>query len=154
MIAVRITKNFHEIDVSLPRLRKLVRAVCRRFNLSKATVGIAILDDAQIRKLNAQFLNRRRTTDCLSFDLSDDEAPHSPRLFELVVNGQMAVRQAGLRGHSCEAELALYVIHALIHNLGLDDLTPRQARKMHDTEDQILQQSGYGVVYNQKSRRR
>ena len=149
-IFVHIARNFKEIEVRLPELRKLVKAICNRFKLSKATVSIAIVDEAQIRKLNNQFLNSKSTTDCLSFDLSDDEVPQSPKSLELIVNGEMAVRQANLRGHSSEAELALYITHGLLHHLGFDDSTESQARKMHDMEDEILQQLGYGLVYNKR----
>ena len=149
-ITVHIAGNFKDIEVRPPELRKLVKAICNRFKLSKVTVSIAIIDDAQIRKLNSQFLNRKSITDCLSFDLSDDKEPKSPKLFELIVNGEMAVRQANLRGHSSEAELALYITHGLLHNFGFDDSTPNKARKMHDTEDEILQQLGYGLVYNKR----
>ncbi len=151
-IVVQITKNFDSIKVCLLKVEKLVEAVCNRFKLSKATVSIAIVGDAQIRKLNSRFLNHKSTTDCLSFDLSDDKGPQSPKLLELIVNGEMAVRQANLRGHSSEAELALYITHGLLHNFGFDDSTESQARKMHDLEDKILQQLGYGLVYNTNSR--
>ncbi len=172
-IVVQIAKNFSGLDVDLPKLKKLVKAVCNRFKLSKATVSIAIVDDAEIRRVNEQFLSCDSTTDCLSFNLSDDEtqAPgrrgsqtqkkrvrgrnerrlgfsQPSKLFELVVNGEMAVKEANLRGHSSEAELALYVTHGLLHNLGFDDSTQAQAKKMHHTEDQLLQQLGYGLVYN------
>jgi probable rRNA maturation factor len=68
--------------------------------------------------------------------------------FELVFNAEMAVKEANLRGHSSEAELALYITHGLLHNLGFDDSTQSQAEKMHNIEDEILQQLGYGPVYN------
>jgi len=148
-IVVQIAKNFKDIDVNMPRLKKLVKAVCTRFKLSKATVGIAIVDDAEIRKVNKQFLNCSSTTDCLSFNLSDNDAQKS---FELVVNAEKAVKEANLRAHSSEAELALYVTHGLLHNLGFDDSTQGQAKKMHDTEDEILQQLGYGLVYNKSTK--
>jgi len=147
-ITVHIARDFKDIEVRLSELKKLVKAICNRFKLSKATVSIAIVDDAQIQELNNQFLNSKSATDCLSFDLSDDEVPQPPKLFELIVNGEMAVREANLRGHSSEAELALYITHGLLHNLGFDDSTESQARKMHDMEDEILQQLGYGLVYN------
>jgi len=157
-IVVQVTRNFKNINISLPKLKKLVNAVCHRFASSETPniryeVSIAIVDDAQIRKLNSQFLNRKTTTDCLSFDLSEDGKESvvgntGSRIFELVVNGEMAVRQANLRGHSSEAELALYITHGLLHNLGFDDSIQTQARTMHDTEDEILQQLGYGFVYN------
>jgi len=151
-IIVHIARDFKDIEVRLPELRKLVKAICNRFKLSKTTVSIAIVDDAQIRELNKQFLSSKSATDCLSFDLSDDKGPQSPKLFELIVNGEMAVREANLRGHSSEAEMALYITHGLLHHLGFDDSTESQARKMHDMENEILQQFGYGLVYNKGER--
>ena len=149
-VVVQITKNFKNIDVNLSKLEKLVKAVCNRFTQSdirgtKYEISIAIVDDAEIRRANKQFLNRSAGTDCLSFDLSDCANEKS---FELIVNAEEAVKEAAMRGHSSEAELALYVTHGLLHNLGFDDSTKSRAKKMHDTEDEILQQQGYGFVYN------
>jgi len=125
-IVVQITKDFKNINVS-------------------------IVGDARIREVNKQFLNCNYPTDCLSFDLSDDDTD-APKSLELIVNAEAAVREANLRGHSTEAELALYITHGLLHNLGFDDSTRDQARKTHDTEDEILQQFGYGLVYNKSAR--
>jgi probable rRNA maturation factor len=179
-IAVQITKNFSGLEVDLPRIKKLVKTVCNRFEpckSAKTVVSIAIVDDAEMRRVNKQFLGHSSTTDCLSFNLSDDrsQAPErkgpktqkkhalgpkqrtvgsslNAKLFELVVNGEMAVREAKLRGHSSQAEAALYITHGLLHNLGFDDSTKLQAKKMHDTEDEILQQLGYGSVYNKSKK--
>jgi len=151
-IVIQIANNFTGIDAPPSKIKKLVRAVLDRFGLSKGTVSIAIVDDAEIRKLNNRFLNRKSNTDCLSFDLSDTLDSQSPKLFELIVNGEMAVRQANLRGHSSQAELALYITHGLLHNLGFDDATDSKAGKMHDMEDNILQQLGYGFVYNKNTK--
>jgi probable rRNA maturation factor len=145
-IAVQVNEDFKGIDVSLSRLEKLVRAVCNRFGLSKAMVSITIVDDAQIRKLNKQYLSRNYSTDCLSFDLTDDA--DSVKSFELFVNAEKARKEAIARGHSDEAELALYITHGLLHNLGFDDCRKEQAKEMHDTEDEILQQFGFGIIYN------
>ena len=168
-IAIQIAEIFEDTGAHLPKLRKLVKAICNRFTGydilhrtpcggdTRYEISIAIVGDTQIRKLNKRYLNRNTTTDCLSFDLSDDEKKselgnRKSKIFELVVNGEMAVRQASLRGHSSEAELALYITHGLLHNLGFDDSTKGRARKMHDIEDEILQQLGYGLVYNKSTR--
>jgi probable rRNA maturation factor len=157
-VVIHITQNFKGIKVSLPGLRKLVKTICSRFSendirnagsgKTKYEINIAIVEDAEFRDLNKRFLNRKTTSDCLSFDLSDDREPDSSKLLEIVVNGELAVKQANLFGHSDEAELALYVTHGLLHQLGFDDSTPRQSRKMHNIEDEILQKLGYGLVYN------
>jgi probable rRNA maturation factor len=149
---VLITSGYKNLKVSAAGFRKLIKAICGRFKISKATVSLTIVGDAQIRKINRQFLGHSGTTDCISFDLSDNRTGKSTNVFDIIVNGQMAVRQARRRGHSSEAELALYVTHGLLHNLGFDDLRPRDAQKMHKIEDEILQQFGYGPVYNNRAK--
>jgi len=154
-ISISLTKKFEGIDISKHKIKKLAKAVCNRFAQeepqdTRYEISIAIVDDNQIRGLNRQFLNKKAVTDCLSFDLSDDEK--GGKIFDLIVNGEMAVRQANKRGHSSEAELALYITHGLLHNLGFDDSTKSRARKMHETEDEILQEFGYGIVYNKSIR--
>jgi len=151
---VQITTHFEEMPVDPSRLETLVQTICDRFELSDATVSVGVVDDAEITELNERFLGHEGTTDSLSFDLSDDQTVSGARVLDLIVNGQMAVRQAAQRGHSGEAELALYVTHGLLHQLGFDDATAEQARKMHETEDEILQHLGYGLVYNGDPKRR
>jgi rRNA maturation RNase YbeY len=154
-IIIQITKNFEGIEISSHKIKRLTKALCERFAPCKPAgtkheISVAIVGDDEIRRLNSNFLNRKAVTDCISFDLSDDE--EGPKIFDLIVNGEMAVRQARRRGHSSEAELVLYITHGLLHNLGFDDSTKDQAQKMHETEDEILQEFGYGPVYNKPAR--
>jgi probable rRNA maturation factor len=149
-IVVHITRDFKSIVCPRQKLRKLVQAVCNRFGLANATVGIAIVGNERISKLNSRFLNRKTVTDCLAFDLSEYRSNH--RWFELVVNGERAISEAAKRGHCAQVELALYVTHGLLHNLGLDDLLPKQAQKMHRLEDEILQQQGFGLIYKKNAK--
>lgn len=157
-IRIHVTHNFKDIDIPQRKLRKLIKIICGHFGThrqnnttvfssNKYEISIAIVDDKDFKKINHKFLKRRTLSDCLSFDLSDNE-PGCVKTFELVINGQMALRQAALRGHSSEAELALYITHGLLHNFGFDDLEPSQAKIMHEKEDEILQELGYGFVYN------
>jgi rRNA maturation RNase YbeY len=157
-IKIQVTRKFRDINVSLSKLRKLIKTICNRFGKKEYTnanspsnryeISIAIVDDIEFQKINYQFLRRKSISDCLSFDLSDNSEADSPKHFELVINGQMALRQAALRGHSDQAELALYITHALLHNFGFDDSDPAMTKNMHEQEDEILQELGYGLVYN------
>ncbi len=149
-ITVLITSRYKNLKVPAAGFRRLIQIICGRFKISNATVSLTIVGDAQIRKINQQFLGHRGTTDCISFDLSDNKVSKGTKVFDIIVNGQMAKRQAKLRRHSAQAELALYVTHGLLHNLGFDDLKPAAAKKMHKTEDEILKQFGYGPVYGNR----
>jgi probable rRNA maturation factor len=149
---VHIVQHFPDVPADEAAIGALTRHICERFGAAQATVSIAIVDDAEISRLNEQFLGHEGTTDCLSFDLSDAEQRDTGKVFDLVVNGALAVREAERRGHSAQAELALYIAHALLHNLGFDDATTEQAQIMHRTEDEILQHLGYGLVYDSGER--
>ncbi len=145
-VIVHITREFKNIICPRRKLIKLVRVICNWFGLVSATVSIAIVGNKHIRKLNDKFLSHKNVTDCLAFDLSDGKTGH--RLLELVVNGEKAKSEAAKRGHCAQAELALYITHGLLHNLGFDDLLPKKAKQMHRLEDEILQQQGFGLVYD------
>ena len=148
MITVQITNHFEKLPADALTLKKLVRAICVQFGVARARISIGIVDDAEISVLNKKFLNQEGTTDCLSFDLSDETEPEGQKVFDLIVNGERALGEAARRGHEARAELALYVTHGLLHDLGFEDATQAQARRMHRTEDEILQHLGYGLVYN------
>ena len=147
MITVEISQSYDKIELDSDRLRELVCLVCEQFDLKDAAVSIAIIDDCDTIKLNKKFLNREETTDCISFDLSENG---SQKVFDIVINGQMAIRQSEIRGHTPQAETALYIVHGLLHNLGFNDEDIHRAEKMHETEDSILTQAGYGKVYKNK----
>jgi probable rRNA maturation factor len=149
-VVVYVRCEFENISCPKQKIRRLAGAICRRFGLANATVSIAVVGNRHIRKLNTRFLNRKTVTDCLAFDLSEHN--DGRRWFELVVNGERAKSQAAERGHAAQAELALYVTHGLLHNLGFDDRLPAQAQKMHRVEDEILQQQGFGPVYDKTAK--
>jgi probable rRNA maturation factor len=146
---VRIEVQVEPLPADPAKLRKVAEAVLRRFRLRRAAVTITIVDDQQMRKVHKQFLNKSSTTDVMSFDLTDEF--EKIRTFEVVVNAQMAARQARKHKHSAEAELALYITHGLLHQLGFDDVEPNRALEMHKTEDAILKKLGFGAIYYQNT---
>ncbi len=80
-----------------------------------------------------------------------DDADDAVRCFELVVNADEAARQSKAQKHPLQAELALYITHGLLHNLGFDDAESEAGAEMHRTEDEILQDAGFGKVFDKQS---
>lgn len=135
-----------DLDADLSKFERLIRGICQTFEINQAAIDISIVDDAGIIEVHRQFLQNDATTDVISFDLSDELEPG--RTFQLVVNADMAARQAAKRGHTTEAELALYITHGMLHNTGFDDMEPAEGQKMHETEDMLLQRYGFGIIYH------
>jgi probable rRNA maturation factor len=149
-IKIRIVDAYKLVNLDVARLKKILRALCRRFDIKKANISIAIVDDKEIRKVNRRFLGRSSVTDVISFDLSD--AQSGEMVFELAADAQEARRQAKKRRHSAEADLALYILHGFLHNVGFDDAKRRDAALMHQTEDEILEEFGYGKTYSKRQK--
>ena len=136
----------------------------RRHGATAAQIGVALVSDAHIAHLNELHLDHKGPTDVLAFDLRDElapgadtDAPDGPEgrsapderalEGEIVVSVDTAKREAHARGHSLEAELALYTVHGLLHLLGYDDGNESDARQMHNQEDEILTEIGWGPVF-------
>lgn len=145
-ISVEIDVKCQMAATDMAKLQAMIKSVCGRFGVENAAVSIVIVDDEHIRRINDKFLGKDTATDVISFELSDEQ--DEKKVYDIVVNAALAKEEAGKRGHEPGDELALYVLHGLLHNLGFGDVDSKQAEKMHEAEDGILQEFGYPVVYN------
>ncbi|MBN1846561.1 MAG: rRNA maturation RNase YbeY [Sedimentisphaerales bacterium] len=150
---VNIANQQRILTLDRRRLRRTVQHVLRTVlttgETTRARVSLALVDDECIRQLQERFLHTAQVTDVLSFDLRDSVAAQADGSLdcEVVVNAQQASRQAARRGGDAQAELHLYVVHGLLHQLGYDDREPSRARRMHAEEDRILEALGFGPVF-------
>ncbi len=93
------------------------------------------VDDAEIRRLNKQFLNRDRPTDVIAFNLSDS-SQHLEG--EIYVSVDTAQRQAHEYRVTFWNELCRLAVHGALHLLGFDDATGTQKERMSREEDRVL----------------
>jgi probable rRNA maturation factor len=104
-----------------------------------AKISLAIVDDATIHGLNRQFLNHDWPTDVLSFVL---DAADTHLNGEVVLSAETAARVAAEGGWSPAKEQLLYVIHGMLHLVGLDDQSEAAVRNMRAAERFYLQEAG------------
>lgn len=89
--------------------------------------------------LHGRFMNDPSPTDVLTFDLrGDGRARHIDG--EIVVSTDTALREATRRNLRPKDELLRYVVHGVLHLLGMDDRTADQRRAMRRAEDEVLRQ--------------
>jgi probable rRNA maturation factor len=81
----------------------------------RGLVTVALVPDAQVRRLNARYRGHDSATDVLSF--AADEPGH---LGDVVIACGVAKRQARRVGHPVQAELRVLALHGLLHLLGYD----------------------------------
>ncbi len=127
--------QFEVVDRARPRtdatfLRRVVRTTLQFVQRPDLPVSLLITDDAEIAELHAQFLGDATPTDVISF-LIDDGA-------ELVVSRETARRRAHEHGHTIRAELALYIVHGILHTTGFDDVRARDRERMRTAEREVM----------------
>jgi probable rRNA maturation factor len=146
-LQITVTHLAETQTVAESRIRTAVEATLRRQGVTAAGINVAVVDDKVMARLNKAYLGCDGTTDVLAFDLRDDPEEGKRIDGELVVSIDTAAREASERGHTVDAELALYVAHGVLHLLGFKDDQPETAARMHELEDEILSSIGVGPVF-------
>jgi probable rRNA maturation factor len=156
MIAISLANEQQELPIDPAQVHKTVRHVLESHTIREAAISIAVVDDAAISHLQKQYYGTEQVTDVLSFDLGEEssDAEENPALdCEVVVNAQRAGKMAQQENLDAQAELHLYIVHGLLHQLGYDDRETHEAERMHQKEDQILEELGFAPAYRLGERR-
>jgi probable rRNA maturation factor len=125
---------------------------------AEVEVSVVFVDEATIAGLNGRFAGRDEPTDVLSFPI-DDEPPESGRhpdsggsgpgepsepdelpllLGDVYVCPSVAARNAPDHAGTYEDELALLVVHGILHLLGMDHEDAGEAEEMEQRERALL----------------
>ena len=102
------------------------------FKIPYEEVSIYLVSEKQIAKLHDQFFQDPTSTDCISFPLDEKH------LGEVFVCPKVAIVYATERGIDPYTETALYIIHALLHLIGYDDLEKNAKRLMRKKEKSCM----------------
>jgi probable rRNA maturation factor len=138
MAKVSIASPQEAVPIDYRRMREVARAVLEGEGVADYEISLAFVDNPTIHRLNKQFLDHDEPTDVLSFPLGEGKKLSG----ELVLGAEVARAQAAERGHDVQAELALYVIHGLLHLCGYDDRDDKGAAQMRARERHYLRQLG------------
>ncbi len=146
----------HPVDVA--RWAALARQVLAARGVKGETeVSLLFVDEDAIAALNEQFLGQAGPTDVLSFPIEDEpvSSGRSPDfggsgpgadpeevsltlLGDVVVCPAVAARNADEHEVSVDDEVALLVVHGLLHLLGMDHEDEVEAERMEALERQLL----------------
>ncbi len=129
------------VTVSRARIARSARRALAALGRPAGDVDVDIVDDGEIRRLNASHRGIRRRTDVLAFPL---EVPGQAAglLGQVVISAETAGRHAARLGIPLALEMDLLLTHAILHLVGYDDRDPLEADVMHRREREILASAG------------
>jgi len=147
-----------DAPVELGRWSALARSVLESRGVrGGAEVSLLFVDEVAIAALNQRFMDRQGATDVLAFPLEDDPLPggrfpdmggtgpgvdpedEPPLLLgDVVVCPAVAERNAKERSIPYDDEIALLVVHGILHLLGMDHELDADAEAMEALEKELL----------------
>lgn len=130
MPKVSIASPQELVKLDRPRLREIVRQVMAEEDIKDYEISLAFVDNPTIHGINKRFLEHDEPTDVITFPYSSGKV----LVGELVIGVEVALEQARVGGHEVDAELALYVIHGLLHLVGYDDKDGHDRKQMRVRE--------------------
>jgi probable rRNA maturation factor len=125
--------------ISEADLRRTARAARSEGGRPALSLSIGIVSDRALARMHGEWLSDPTPTDVLSFDLSDALSEAG----EVLASHECARRTARARGVEPGRELALYVVHGVLHLCGHDDHAPRDRARMRAAEARVLARLGW-----------
>ena len=143
-----LIRNFTEQKLNQEYLNKIAKETLKIAGFKKPTeISLVITGEKRIRLLNRKFRGIDKVTDVLSF--GNEEAKNvsvkfiSPPckiiyLGEIFICYPRAVKQAKRKKHSVKKELAILLIHGILHLVGHDHKGNYENSEMKILEKKIL----------------
>ncbi len=120
-----------------------------------AFVDVTIVDDENIRQLNAEYRNKDTVTDVLSFPMYEflngkpleqlEKDPETGKIMlgDMILNYSKALEQAKEYSHSPARECGFLTVHSVLHLLGYDHEREEDDRiLMREHEEKALRSLG------------
>ena len=146
-LGIQIDKNFQKYLRKEWLHRVVEHSLATQDIGSEVELGLLITDDETVRKLNQEYRGVDEPTDVLSFALVERKPGSSLfitppdgflHLGEVVISYPQAVRQAEENKHRVEEEVALLVVHGVLHLLGYEHDEPAREREMRALQERVL----------------
>ncbi|MGA9077363.1 MAG: rRNA maturation RNase YbeY [Acidimicrobiales bacterium] len=161
-VEVFVANEQNEREVDAARWAALARAVLAAEGVrGDAELSMLFVDEQTIAALNERFLRISGPTDVLAFPIDDDQVAlgrspdnggtgpgseiiddgSAPILIgDVVICPEVAWHNAPGHAGSFDAEIALLVVHGILHLLGMDHERPAEAEAMEARERELLDQ--------------
>ena len=147
-IGIHIEQNFQD-SIDEQWARKIAQAVLRSEGAAPPyEVSLVFTDSETVQRLNRDYRGVDKPTDVLAFYMLPQKEADSSfvlppdnvlRLGEVIISYPQAVEQAKEQGHSTKQELALLIIHGILHLLGYDHEQPEEEKLMRERERELLE---------------
>ncbi len=129
-----------------PTVKRAVEAVLIKQRLKKAALAVVLSNDAEVQSLNRDYRKKDKPTNVLSFpDGSVEEGVR--QLGDIILAYETIAREAAEQKKPMKAHITHLTIHGVLHLLGFDHETEKEAASMESIEISVLKRMGIANPY-------
>lgn len=122
-----------KIPISVVDIDRVVSMTQKMAQRRPADVSVHMIGDMRMTKLNAQYRGKSYPTDVLSFPTDD-----AYDLGDIFICVPQIIRQSKRFGITAKEECVRMLVHGVLHLLGYDHQTTREANKMFDIQEHVV----------------
>lgn len=130
---------YHTENVSFPSIKRKeisrwIKELAEIYSKRVGEINYIFCDDAEILRINREFLNHDYYTDIITFDYSENKK----------ISGDLFISLDTVRSNSekigtdIQEELHRVIIHGILHLCGFKDKLPEDEKIMRQKEDEAL----------------
>ncbi len=131
--------NF-DIPVAESELLGLFDAVCDGEKVDFSFLETVFVDEAEIQRINIEFLKRDYVTDTISFRYNEESGASEIEGTHYLCIPRILEQAAELKIQAAE-EVKRVFVHGLLHIIGYDDAGEASQEAMHELENRYLELS-------------
>jgi rRNA maturation RNase YbeY len=138
-VSVRVRLRNATERVRSTAVRRVAEHLLDAVGESRSELGVELVGDRRMRRLNRQYRGRDVSTDVLAFSIREAPGPASPLMGDVVISIPAVYRQACDHRHSADDEFAILLIHGILHLCGYDhEGGGKEAQRMRRQERRLF----------------
>lgn len=132
---INIVNDYPRIQLLKPKVTEIVGRIQSEEKHPYKQITIIVTDDETVRRLKHRYFNENVYTDTISINYN---RPNAAIEGEIYLSMDRIIENADQYANPLRTEVALVLIHSLLHLIGYDDQTAGEKAKMEARQNQLL----------------
>lgn len=132
----------YDLNEEIKHMKKNLKKCLKIEKVKNARFNVILIDNKEIKEINAKYRNINKETDVISFALEDEKEENTflnkRILGDIYISVDKAKSQSKEYGHSLIRELSFLSVHGLLHLLGYDHIEKEDEKIMFEKQELIL----------------
>lgn len=141
-LSVQFEKPFEPFGQT--EVSSIINAISGELKPPDYIINVKLVDRSKVQKLNKLYGGKDEPTDVLSFNYAENDTNKSrlQKQADVVISFQHVQEQAKAAKTNQETELALLILHGILHILGYDHQNKAETKQVDKLQAKIMKRAG------------